>query len=58
MNLGVVVGRLPTKGMSLPFVSAGMSNLVLMGIIVGIFVNTRRAWTRENILPGSRDFLG
>jgi cell division protein FtsW len=58
VNLGVVVGRLPTKGMSLPFVSAGISNLVLMGIIVGIFVNTRRAWTRENILPGSRDFLG
>jgi cell division protein FtsW len=58
VNLGVVVGRLPTKGMSLPFVSAGMSNLVLMGIIVGLFVNTRRAWTRENILPGSRDFLG
>ncbi len=58
VNLGVVVGRLPTKGMSLPFVSAGMSNLVLMGIIVGIFVNTRRAWTRENVLPGSRDFLG
>ena len=58
VNLGVVVGRLPTKGMSLPFVSAGMSNLVLMGIIVGLLVNTRRAWTRENVLPGSRDFLG
>lgn len=59
VNLGVVVGRLPTKGMSLPFVSAGMSNLVLMGILVGIFVNTRRAWTREEIvLPGSRDFAG
>lgn len=58
INLGVVTGRLPTKGMSLPFVSAGMSNLVLMGILIGILVNTRRAWSRENVLPGSRDFAG
>ncbi len=56
INLGVVVGRLPTKGMSLPFVSAGMSNLVLMGIIVGLLINTRRAWLREDVLPGNRDF--
>ncbi len=56
VNLGVVVGRLPTKGMSLPFVSAGMSNLVLMGIIVGLLINTNRAWLREDVLPGSRDF--
>lgn len=56
VNLGVVTGSLPTKGMSLPFVSAGMSNLVLMGIIVGLLVNTRRAWSREQDLPGNRDF--
>jgi cell division protein FtsW len=60
VNLGVVIGRLPTKGMSMPFVSAGMSNLVLMGIVMGIFINTRRAWARDDIvLPsGSRDFAG
>jgi cell division protein FtsW len=58
VNLGVVTGCLPTKGMSMPFVSAGMSNLLLMGILVGVFVNTRRAWSREEVLPGSRDFLG
>lgn len=56
INIGVVTGRLPTKGMSLPFVSAGISNLVLMGILVGLLVNTRRAWTRGQVLPGSRDF--
>jgi cell division protein FtsW len=56
VNFGVVTGRLPTKGMSLPFVSAGMSNLVLMGIIVGLLVNTRRSWSRDHVLPGSRDF--
>lgn len=58
VNLGVVTGRLPTKGMSLPFVSAGMSNLILMGMLIGVLVNTRRSWVREHVLPGSRDFLG
>jgi cell division protein FtsW len=58
VNLGVVTGRLPTKGMSLPFVSAGMSNLLLMGILLGVLLNTRRAWSREQVLPGSRDFAG
>ena len=58
VNLGVVTGLLPTKGMSMPFVSSGMSNLMLMGILIGLLVNTRRAWSREHVLPGSRDFLG
>ncbi|TAG31259.1 MAG: cell division protein FtsW [Verrucomicrobia bacterium] len=58
INLGVVVGMLPTKGMSLPFISSGMSNLLLMGLIVGLLVNTRRSWDREPVLPGNRDFLG
>ena len=56
INIGVVTGRLPTKGMSMPFVSAGISNLVLMGLLVGLLVNTRRAWMRSEVLPGSRDF--
>jgi len=56
VNLGVVTGCLPTKGMSLPFVSAGMSNLLLMGVLLGVLANTRLAWTRDQILPGNRDF--
>jgi len=56
INVGVVTGRLPTKGMSMPFVSAGISNLVLMGLLIGLIVNTRRAWMRSEVLPGSRDF--
>ena len=36
INLGVVTGLFPTKGMSLPFISAGLSNLLLMGMLLGI----------------------
>lgn len=46
INLGVVTGVFPTKGMSLPFISAGLSNLLLMGLLVGIIVNTQRSWPR------------
>lgn len=46
VNLGVVTGLFPTKGMSLPFISAGLSNLLLMGLLVGILVNTQRNWPR------------
>jgi cell division protein FtsW len=46
VNLGVVTGLLPTKGMPLPFISAGLSNLLLMGMLVGILLNTGRTWGR------------
>ena len=49
INLGVVTGIFPTKGMSLPFISAGLSNLLLMGLIVGIIVNTQRSWPRSTL---------
>ncbi len=51
INLGVVTGSFPTKGMSMPFISYGGSNLVLMGLIIGILFNTRRAWSRPNLTP-------
>jgi cell division protein FtsW len=53
INLGVVTGVFPTKGMSLPFISAGLSNLLLMGMLVGIFFNTQRTWGRV-ALTGNR----
>ncbi len=54
INLGVVTGRLPTKGMSLPFISAGLSNLLLMGILIGIILNTQRTWSRTGLSSGRR----
>jgi len=54
INLGVVTGVLPTKGMSLPFISAGLSNLLLMGILVGIILNTHRTWGKVAIAEGGR----
>jgi cell division protein FtsW len=46
INLGVVTGVFPTKGMSLPFISAGLSNLLLMGALLGVIINTQRNWSR------------
>ncbi|MDQ5979749.1 MAG: cell division protein FtsW [Verrucomicrobiota bacterium] len=54
VNLGVVTGMLPTKGMSLPFISAGGSNLLLMGLLVGIIINTQRTWERPKPLVRKR----
>lgn len=51
INLGVVTGIFPTKGMSLPFLSAGLSNLLLMGMILGVFLNTQRNWGRAALSP-------
>jgi cell division protein FtsW len=53
INLGVVTGVLPTKGISLPFISAGLSNLLLMGLLVGILVNTQRTWGRAALRQGA-----
>jgi cell division protein FtsW len=49
VNQGVVTGLFPTKGMSLPFISAGLSNLLLMGALVGLIVNTERTWGRARL---------
>jgi cell division protein FtsW len=56
VNLLVVTGSVPPKGMSLPFISAGLSNLLVMGLLVGLVVNTQRAWPRTG-LDGRRRAL-
>jgi len=42
--MGVVTGLLPTKGMSLPFLSYGGSNLVAVGILSGLILSAFRDW--------------
>ncbi|MDX2186299.1 MAG: putative peptidoglycan glycosyltransferase FtsW [Opitutaceae bacterium] len=54
INLGVVTGIFPTKGMSLPFISAGLSNLLLMGLLMGVLVNTQRSWPRPALARRKR----
>ena len=54
INVGVVTGVFPTKGMSLPFISAGLSNLLLMGLLLGVLLNTQRTWGRATLGKHSR----
>ena len=43
LNIGVVTGSLPPKGISLPFLSAGGSNLIVSLVSVGIVLGLTRA---------------
>ena len=47
LNFGIVTGCLPTKGMSLPFISYRGSNLVCMFFLVGIILNYLQEWNRS-----------
>ncbi len=42
VNVAVVTGCAPTKGVSLPFISVGGSNLVVAFVAVGLLVNVSR----------------
>lgn len=52
INLGVVMGLLPTKGMALPFLSYGGSNLLLIYFFFGLLFNVFRcAFFDTNVTP-------
>jgi len=51
INIGVVTGPLPNKGISLPFLSYGGSNLVVMLASVGVLINVARHGLEPNRNP-------
>jgi cell division protein FtsW len=48
INVGVVTGCLPTKGLPLPFISYGGSSLIMSLVGVGVLVNIARHVTTED----------
>jgi len=53
VNIGVVTVVLPTKGIPLPFVSAGGTSLLLSAAAAGILLNIARQTSYENIMSPS-----
>ncbi len=48
INVGVVTGLLPTKGLTLPFLSYGGSSLVVLCAMFGILLNIERTFSEES----------
>lgn len=51
VNFGVVMGTLPTKGLTLPFVSHGGSSLVVLSLAAGVLLNVGRGGDPDFELP-------
>ena len=50
INMGVVTGSLPTKGMSLPFISYGGSNLMVTFVLLGFVINVLKSMNSPDLL--------
>src|SRR4029079_13211046 len=53
LHVGVVIGLLPTTGLTLPFVSYGRSNIVLTMFLTGVLVNIGS--TKERVIGSGAD---
>ncbi len=51
INAGVVMGMLPTKGLTLPFLSSGGSSLIATCLLFGLLLNIERS---DKVLHGRR----
>lgn len=57
INMGVVMGLVPTKGLTMPFMSYGGSSLVILGFLFGILLNIEMSIAQEP-LPGTKSSSG
>ena len=60
INIGVVLGSLPTKGLPLPFISYGGTSLVVSLFMAGVLANisARNPEPRDGLVPGVRSHGG
>ena len=60
INIGVVTGSLPTKGLPLPFISFGGSSLLVNLMALGVLLNIGRQASQINTLARvkrNKDYL-
>ena len=57
LNMGVVTGVLPTKGLPLPLISYGGTSLAITFVMIGLLVNIglQAGGEKEDALPVIRD---
>jgi cell division protein FtsW len=54
INAGVVMGLLPTKGLTLPFLSYGGSSLVALSLVLGLLLNIEKSLEDEPLASSPR----